>query len=242
MYQHKCNMKAQTRKTLQISLVVGLAAAAIRIGVIFYQRSQANKPQQQEQRLMNLDYYVTPKRLHAYDLASARELSKQPVWVREGYRYSYFRYDPGRHQADLAHPVGTLGPIERLDITDVVIQRTAEGQSQVLALFKKSGDAFAVPVGTERSGEYTIYADEIFYIQDPRDLYKHWPADIWRTIELHQVKPGMNEIQAAFAIGMGTPHPINGDEKTVDYPNGGNPLTITYRNGRAVTILPRSRS
>lgn len=232
-------MKKQTRKTLQVFLVVALAAAAVRVGVIFYQRKHANAPRQQQEHLMNADYYVTPKKLHAYDLVSARELTKQPVWVREGYRYSFFSYDPARRQADLRHPVGMLGPIERIKVTDVIAQRTSDGPSQVLAVFEREAGKFAVPIGTEQKGDFNIYADEIFYIQDPRDLYKHWSADVWRSIEQHEVKPGMNEIQAAFAVGMGTPHPMNGEEKTVDYPNGGSPLRITYRNGRAVEIAPK---
>lgn len=235
-------MKPQTRKTLKVFLAVLLAAAAIRVGVIFYQRQPAKEPQQQPERLMNLDYYVAPKRLHAYDLPSAGELTQQPVWVREGYRYSYFKYDPARHQADLGHALGLLGPIEQLNITDVVRQRTPEGPNDVLAVFTKGGNAFAVPVGTEQRGDYNIYADEIFYIQDPRELYKHWPSEVWQSIEQHQVKPGMNEIQAAFAVGMGTPHAMNGDEKTVDYPNGGRPITVTFRSGRALSVQPKSQS
>ncbi len=231
-------MKAQTRKTLQVFLVIALAAAAVRIGVIFYHRRQANQPRQQQEQLMNLDYYVTPKKLHAYDLPSARELTKQPVWVREGFRYSYFNYDAGLRRADLTRPVGTLGPIEKLDVTDVVTQKMPDGPSQVLAVFKKGDEKFAVPIGTEQKGDYNFFVDEVFYIQDPKELYKHWPTDVWQAIEQHQVKPGMNEIQVAFAIGMGRPHPINGEEKTVDYPNGGNPVIVTFRNGRAVTISP----
>ncbi len=53
------------------------------------------------------------------------------------------------------------------------------------------------------------------------------------------MKPGMNEMQADFAIGMGVPDA--GDtsyEKTVRYPNGGKPLVIVYQGGRAADIKP----
>jgi len=79
----------------------------------------------------------------------------------------------------------------------------------------------------------------MFFIEDPRDLYKHWSSDVWQSVEKHEVKQGMNEMQADFAIGMGVPD--RGDtsyEKTVRYPNGGKPLVVVYREGKAAEIKP----
>jgi hypothetical protein len=42
-------------------------------------------------------------------------------------------------------------------------------------------------------------------------------------------------------VGMGVPQPGGSSEsKTVKYPNGGRPLVVTYRDGRAVDIKPGS--
>ena len=77
----------------------------------------------------------------------------------------------------------------------------------------------------------------MFFIQDPKQLYKHWPADVWEAVDKHQVKPGMNELQANFAIGMGLPQLSNeAGVKTVQYPNGGKPVRVMYREGKAVEI------
>jgi hypothetical protein len=77
----------------------------------------------------------------------------------------------------------------------------------------------------------------MLFIQDPKDLYKHWPADVWQSVEQHEVKQGMNELQADFAIGMGRPDRQDDQSwKTVHYPNGGKALTITYHDGKAVEI------
>jgi hypothetical protein len=76
----------------------------------------------------------------------------------------------------------------------------------------------------------------MLYIQDPHELYKHWPADVWQAIEQHEVKPGMNELQADFAVGMGIPEAGGVETKIVNYPNGGKPLRITYHDGKAVEI------
>jgi hypothetical protein len=49
----------------------------------------------------------------------------------------------------------------------------------------------------------------------------------------------MNEVQVSFALGMGVPLPSDDpDVKTVKFPNGGKPLEITFRKGRAEQIRP----
>jgi hypothetical protein len=92
-------------------------------------------------------------------------------------------------------------------------------------------------VGWLRNGSYQIFSDEIFFIQDPRELYKHWPADIWEAIAQHRVKLGMNEFQSIFSIGMGVPErQTSSAVKVVHYPNGGKAITITYSDGKAAEI------
>jgi hypothetical protein len=252
-------MEPQTRKWLQLTLLIFLALAAIRFALIYRSRHQPG-PTARQERLnsqLNPDYYVVPRKLRPYNLESARQVTKQPVWVKEGYKYTYYPYDTARKRANFDQEAGTLGPIEKIQIKDLVQQKGpppppqvftgAEGQpikvrqaplDLLLAVFEKDGKEFVVPIGSVKSGNYSIYFDEIFYIQDPHDLYKHWTADVWQSIDRHEIKPGMNEIQAVFAVGMGTPEPPKGDpsEKIVHYPNGGKPLAVTYRDGKAEKI------
>jgi len=240
-------MTAETRKKIQLALLAALVLATARAGYIFYQRHQDQLAVERKKKAeaigySNPDYYVHPKKLYPYDLKTAKQLTEQPVWVKEGYRYTYFAYQPASKHVDFAHDAGLLGPIEKLAITDVVLaSNRLQGQpKQVVAVFEKDGKPYAVSIGYESyNGEYNIYSDEMFFIEDPRDLYKHWPPDIWQAVEQHQVKPGMNEMQADFAIGMGTPDA--GDtsyEKTVHYPDGGKPLVIVYHDGKAAEIRP----
>ena len=233
-------MNPETKQRIQWALALALLVAGVRTGYILYERhaetlEQAKQPAQP----LNPDYYVTPRKLHPYDLKSAKQLTEQPVWVKEGYRYTYYPY--ANHHADFKHEAGLLLPIEKLQIEDVVTDASpgSPGQKQVLAVFAKDGKTFAVPVGVEAGGDYQIYSDEMLYIQDPHELYKHWPADVWQAIDQHQMKPGMNELQADFAIGMGMPdRSSEPDVKTVHYPNGGKPLSVTYRGGKAAEITP----
>jgi hypothetical protein len=106
-----------------------------------------------------------------------------------------------------------------------------------VATFEKDGHSYAVPIGFDAEGQYKIYSDEMFYVEDPHGLYKFWPAEMWQAIAQHEVKPGMDELQADFAIGMGVPDAgSSSGEKTVRYPDGGKPLVVEYRDGKAAEI------
>ena len=237
-------MSPEAKHKLQLALLLAMVVAGLRAGYILYQRHQdkvAADKQKQAQNIgySNPDYYVNPKKLYPYDLKSARQLTLQPVWVKEGYRYTYYRYDVASKRVDFAHDAGLLLPIEKLEIKDVVTAKPAGAgeRLQVTAVFQNEGKTYAVPIGYEAEQQYKIYSDEMFFVEDPRDLYKHWPADVWQAVEQHQVKPGMNEMQADFAIGMGVPDGGSSTyEKTVRYPNGGKPLVIVYHDGKAAEI------
>lgn len=230
-------MKDETRQKIQLVLAVAIAVAAIRTGYIFYERYQTKaQPVAKSAPPLNPDYYVIPKKLYPYDLKSAQQLTQQPVWVKEGYRYSVYPYRD--HHTDFSHEAGQLLPIQELHIKAVVLDRApgAPDEKQLMAVIEEQGKEYAFPIGSLKDGNYQIYSDEMLYIQDPHELYKHWPADVWQAIDKHEVKPGMNELQADFAVGMGVPEPGGGDTKVVNYPDGGKPLKITYDNGKAVEI------
>jgi hypothetical protein len=232
---------ADSRKKLQIVLLLGIVIAGARTAYIVYERHEARNEEAAPKTAAPLkaDYYVTPKKLHPYDLKSARELTKQPVWVKVGGQLTYYPYNRARHRTDFGHELGTLGPLEELQITDVVtdVAPKAQGSKQVMALFDLNGKSCAVPIGIEKDGDVHIYSDDAFFIEDPHDLYKHWPADVWKAVDAHQVQQGMSELEASFAIGLGVPEG-NGDYgwRTLRYANDGKPLTITFENDKAVAI------
>jgi hypothetical protein len=237
-------MSPEARQKIQLALLLALVVATLRAGYILYQRHEDSVEADKQKKAQNvgysnLDYYVTPKKLYPYDLKSAKQLTQQPVWVKEGYKYTYYGYDAARKRVDFEQEAGVLLPIEQLAIKDVVlaVPPGPAARKQVMAVFQKEGKSYGVPIGVEAEGEYKIYSDEMFYIEDPHQLYKHWPADVWQAVAQHEVKPGMNEMQADFALGMGVPDASSTSyEKTVRYPNGGKPLVIVYRDGKAVDI------
>lgn len=236
-------MSPEVKQRVQIALAAAIALAGIRAGYILYERHEQAQSEQKKAQggALQPDYYVIPKKLYPYDVKSAKQLTQQPVWVKEGYRYTYYPYNLAQKRTDFSHEAGVLLPIEKLQIKDVVTDVTPAGggQRQVMALFTKEGKNYAVPIGTLKDGNFQIYSDEMLFIQDPHELYRHWPPEIWKAVDDHEVKPGMNELMATFAIGMGIPE-STGDSsvRVVRYPNGGKPLVITYNSGKASDIKP----
>jgi hypothetical protein len=231
---------ADAKRKIHLILLAAIVVATARTGYILYERHAENVEQARKQPPpLNPDYYVTPKKLYPYDLKSARQLTKQPVWVKQGYYYTYFPYDGSRHRADLAQDAGQLPPLDKLQILNVVTNATpgSPEQRQVMALFQKEGKTYAFPIGVEKDGDYKFYSDDMLFIQDPHELYKHWSPQIWQAIDQHQAKLGMNALQVSFAIGYGVPENPS-DPSVVDYPNGGKPLRVVYESGKAAEIQP----
>jgi hypothetical protein len=237
---------SEFQKKLQIFLVVAIVIAGGRAAYVVYERREAMKEEAKPkpEGLLKADYYVSPKKVNAYDLKSAREqLTAQPVWVKYGYQLTYYPYDRQRHKTDFGHEAGMLAPLQKLTIQDVVsdVAPQAPGNKQVMACFALDGKNYAVPIGAEKGSDFKLRADDIFFIEDPHDLYQHWPADVWQKIDAHEVQAGMSELQASFAIGMGIPEG-SGDygSRTLHYANGGKPLVIAFQNDKAVEIKPGS--
>ena len=236
-------MTPEAKRKIQLALGVVIAVSAIRAGYIVYERysERAEEAAQVNKKAppLNPDDYVVPKKLYPSDLKSAKQLTKQPVWVREGYHHTYYPYDVARHRTDFSREAGLLLPLQKLQIVDVVadsVPHSAHVQ-QIMAVFDQAGKTFAVSIGSMNGNSYTIYSDYYFFIEDPHELYKHWPPDVWQAVDEHQVKPGMNELQVDFAVGMGTLDRASDSAlKIAHYPNGGKPVTVTYRNGRAAEI------
>ncbi len=229
---------SKTAKIFQLVLLVVIIIAGIRLYLYMRDRHTALvvAPEQKPARALDADAYVSPKKLHPQDLADAKELTKQPVWVRAGYQMVYY---PFNGHTDFAHEAGRLGPIEKLDITDVVVDRPPKGEKQVMAVFEKDGKRYAFTIGNAEDNNYTIYSDDILFVQDPHQLYQHWPSEVWQAIDNHQVKPGMNELQASFAVGVGVPEGTGASNpRIVNYQNDGHPLRVTFDNGKATEITP----
>src|ERR1700682_2900014 len=233
------------KKTLQIGVAVLLVASALRLAWIFYQRSQpAQVPKaQQVTYSSNQDDYVVPHKIYAYDLKSAKkELVGKTVWVIAGNVLYYYPYSSGG--ASLQHKAGVLVPLEKLDIRDIVLQKTSSAprpgefvvvRQQVMAVFRKADQpaTYAVGIGTAVGGNYNFVANQEFFVDDPHELYKHWPPEVWRAIDHHEAKTGMRELQAGFALGTSaTAGAGDYGNRVMEYTNAGKPVTVTFSGNK----------
>src|SRR5580658_6463731 len=101
-------MSEEAKKRIQIALALAVVVAGVRAGYILYERHEDYVAAQKQLSAKNAgysnaDYYVTPKKLYPYDLKSAKQLTQQPVWVKEGYRYTYYPYNPAARRVDFDH-------------------------------------------------------------------------------------------------------------------------------------------
>jgi hypothetical protein len=106
-----------------------------------------------------------------------------------------------------------------------------------MAVFQKDGKIFAFPIGLKQGDNYTIYSTTSFSCRT-REL-KALAMEVWDAISKHQVKNGMNQLQADFSVGMGQPDNLrDGNNRTVTYQNNGRPLIVTFVDDKAVNVKP----
>ena len=116
-------------------------------------------------------------------------------------------------------------------------------EQQVLAVFKPEGGAktYAVSLGSSRGGNYTLFINDTFFFDDPHQLYKHWPPDVWAAIDRHEAIKGMSERQVTFALGAGANQARDfGSTRTLRFDNNGHPVVVTFENNRATQVVPAS--
>lgn len=170
------------RLGIKVSIVVGLFF----VGYHFYERNRlANMSIRSEPETIELpaDAYVFVPKSYVTDLAGARrKLIGTPLWVKEGYRWSY---DPGDRLFE---------PLER-----IVPKSVTTNGNEVRLVFDKDGREASFAIGSPER----VFVDDIFFIKDPHEIYDHWTDEMWRKAANGDVEVGMSEIQVVFALGVG---------------------------------------
>jgi hypothetical protein len=201
------------------------------------------------------DDNVFLRKQHPDSIKDERALIGKTLWVSAAAQLDYYRY--AGHHADYAHPVGTLPGALPLLVKDVfeqvpprqgrAVSRIAAGERHVLLAFTLPGSSdpkaqYAVPVGNYDDSGYTFLTDDIFFYDDPHQLYDFWGPAMWAHIDKHEPALGMSENQAMLALGqVMTPHGDNPSNRSVTYDNNGQPITLDFSNGKAVKITPEKQ-
>jgi hypothetical protein len=194
---------------------------------------------------------VRPHRIVPYDLKSARtELVGKTVWVRNGNAVPYYRYREANRSVDFSAKAGLLPPLDKLEVKDVVLARVptslAPGQvavvrHQIMAVFTEDGrpNVFAVSIGDAVGDDFTFTVNDLLYYEDPHELYKHWPPEIWAAVDAHRVEKGMNELQVSFALGaMAAAGSGDYGNRSAQYHSDQGLITVTFSKNRVTEIVP----
>jgi hypothetical protein len=226
--------------------VVLLLAVGVRVGMIYRERNapdESVKPAARE--VIPADELVFLKKKRPETLKDVKELDGTTVWVSAGGQLEFYPY--AGHTVQYAKSMGTLLGAEPIVVKDAVEQvapkgatfRIPGGDKQVLVVFTRAGDAkeYAVPVGYRQAGEYTFYTDEIFFYDDPHELYKHWGPEIWKAVDAHQVILGMNERQVEMALGQVSKSTSKDyGNRMVVFANLGKPMAVTFVNNKVTAF------
>jgi hypothetical protein len=246
-------MDADLKKTLKINLIVALVVIIGFVGYMLYSRRERPEPPKKAQFTYstNQDDYVTVRKIFPYNVESAKkELVGKPVWVKTGNLIPYYPYDTSSHSVNFKREAGVLPPVAKLQVKDIVLQRqpvtlkpgqVAVVQKQIMAVFDLPGTSgtYAASFGVNTGDDYTFGANEIFFFDDPHELYKHWPPEVWSAIDQHEAKIGMSELQATFALGTNmSADPGDYGNRTVEFANAGKPVTVTFEKNKAVNVTP----
>jgi hypothetical protein len=235
--------------------LMGTAAMVLAVGgeliYLHYERNKPmNLPKAEDHGPTNPDYLVFLKQKRPSTPADVKAMTGETLWVSAGGQMDFYPADG--HHADYSKTAGTLLGAEPIVVKGVFEQaapkdatfRIAGGDAQVLLAFTmpKSADPkkeFAVPVGYREGHDYTFRMDEIFFYDDPHELYRHWGPQIWEAIDSHKVILGMSERQVQLALGQ-VSKSVSEEEgnRLVVYSNLGHPMAVTFVKDHATAFRP----
>jgi hypothetical protein len=224
-----------------------VAVVVIRVGLIYRERHE-DVPVAKTAYHVDPDDNVFLKHEHPDTLKDAKDLKGRTLWVSAGGQMDYYPYKGGK--VDFSKSQGVLLGAEKIVVQDAVEQvapkattfRIPGGEKQVLLVFTKAAGPteYAVPVGYRENGAYTYSTDEIFFYDDPHQLYAHWSPEIWKAVDEHKAIVGMNERQVQLALGQ-ISKAADGSkigDRAVDYDYQGHPERVVFEHGKATSITP----
>lgn len=235
-------VKAAIGATAVLILAVGGELAWLH-----HERNAPMKMKAPQQETISQDDLVFLKKMRPDTPKDVKDLDGKTVWVSAGGQMDYYPY--AGHRVEYAKTAGTLLGAQPLVVKDVVEQvapksatyRIQGGDRQVLVVFALPNDEkeYAVPVGYRQGKDYTFYTDEIFFYDDPHELYKHWGPEIWKAVDAHQVILGMNERQVELALGQVSKSTSQDyGNRMVVFANMGKPMAVTFVNNKVTAFRP----
>jgi hypothetical protein len=207
-----------------------------------FKKGPEAKPLTQDELAVITQYYFA-----SFDQAK-QQLEGKPVWIKAGYSLAYYPYTGGAVQ--FAKRAGVLPGDEKLSVSKLIKavtpakedNRVEHGTRQYFIVFTIDGPdpqpgTFAAPIGFAQGDQETLVCDQLFYYEDPKTIYDHWPQPVWDAIAKHTPTVGMTENQARMAAGylIESDSTTQGD-RTVTYDEGNKKWTVTFAKGVATQV------
>lgn len=239
---------------MQSGVKAAIAATAVLVlavgGQLMWLHHKRNAPmvvKAPEREVIADDDLVFLKKKRPDSMKEVKELVGSTVWVSAGGQMDYYPY--AGHRVEYAKTSGTLLGAEPMVVKDFVEQvapkaatfRIPGGDRQVLMVFTLPDDAkeYGVPVGYREAGQYTFYTDELFFYDDPHELYKHWGPEVWKAVDAHQVILGMNERQVELSLGQVSKSTSKDyGNRMVVFANMGKPMAVTFVKNKVTAFRP----
>jgi hypothetical protein len=236
----------KTWKIVAIPTLITLIAGGIYLFTVWRHRQNPGVVgQQSADQQVTMDDVAVVRMEFQQHFEDVQDMQGKSVWMKNGYTIPYFPYAGGK--VEFTKRAGLVPSLQKLDVKKAIKAPVPpnlddgieHGARQAMVVFTLPGgkDEFATPVGFLEGNQETYYCDLLFFYDDPHTIYTHWPKDIWATVDAHQVKQGMNELQTRLAIGQKM-RPDSRDEgnRTVTYDQGGKKWTVTFVRDRATAV------
>ena len=191
---------------------------------------------------------------HPATLRDEKNLKGRTLWVNAGGQMEYFPFT-GKG-VDFSHSAGVLLGAQKILVKDAVEQvhpnpedtTFPDADADVLLVFTLPDDLqnpakmYAVAVGDCEGPAYNLLTDQLFFYDDPHQIYAAWGPKVWQAIDQHTAVVGMTERQVQFALGqVSTPHEDMLGDQSVEFDNQGRPKLVTFVNGKATEIRDESQ-
>lgn len=208
-------------------------------------RSPEPEEQKTAQDTLSKDDLVVQRQFFPQHFDDLDRLAGTTVWMQNGYTIPYFAYSGG--SVNFGKKIGLIPATQAMEVKKIIKAAVPakmddgieHGSRQAFAVFAlpNKTELYATPVGFMDGNEEAYYTDLLFYYDDPHKTYDYWGKDMWATIDAHEVKPGMSELEVRMSIGhqMKTSAQTEGD-RVVTYDVNGKKWTITFVKNHATQI------
>jgi hypothetical protein len=191
---------------------------------------------------------------HPSSVQDEKNLKGRTLWVSAGGQMDFYPFN-GK-SVDVFHPAGVLLGAEKIVVRDAIEQavprwagnRFPDADADVMLIIVRPDDGknptreYGVAVGDREGHDYTVLTDQLFFYDDPHQLYAHWGPKVWKAIDDHAAVLGMTERQLQLALGtVNTPRGDMMGDRSVEFNDQGKPKLVTFVNGKASEIRDETR-